>query len=73
MNRLILVFLIFSSGVFAQHHPIAFATKSELGYVSKSISNNFLLKESYSAIKKDVDSFLTKDIDVPFPKDPVGG
>jgi len=73
MNRLILVFLIFSSGVFAQHHPIAFATKSELGYVSKSISNNFLFKESYSAIKKDVDSFLTKDIDVPFPKDPAGG
>ncbi len=41
--------------------------------VKASLSRYPLLAESYNDIKKDVDQWLDKDVDVPFPKDPAGG
>jgi len=32
-----------------------------------------MLRQSYDAIKKEVDPWIGKEIDVPVPKDPAGG
>lgn len=67
-----LLFCFIAASLFAQH-PIAFATKAELESVKRDIAKYPLLKESFTAIKKDVDAWLGKEVDVPFPKDPAGG
>jgi hypothetical protein len=67
-----LSFLFFAAKSFAQH-PIAFATKSELAEVKAAIPKYALLQKSFNEIKADVDSWLGKEVDVPFPKDPAGG
>jgi hypothetical protein len=54
-------------------HPIAFATKADIEYIKASIKTNALLKESFDEVKKSVDEWVDKDVDVPFPKDPAGG
>ena len=54
-------------------HPIAFATKVDIAFIKENLKTNALLKESYNEVKKSVDEWLGKDIDVPFPKDPAGG
>ncbi len=54
-------------------HPIAFATKADIEYIKANLKTNALLKESYNEIKKSVDEWLDKDVDVPFPKDAAGG
>src|SRR5205085_12626508 len=54
-------------------HPISFFTKTEAADVKTSINKYPLLTRSYNEIKKDVDQWLGKDIDVPFPKAPAGG
>ncbi|MDB5196776.1 MAG: alginate lyase family protein [Flaviaesturariibacter sp.] len=54
-------------------HPVAFATKSDFELVKTSLSRYPLLQASYADIKRDVDAWLEKDVDVPFPKDPAGG
>ena len=58
---------------FAQKHPLTFFTKAEAATVKSSIPKYPLLTESYNEIKKDIDQYIGKDIDVPFPKDPAGG
>jgi len=54
-------------------HPVTFFTKQEAATVKASINKYPLLTESYNDIKKDVDQWIGKDVDVPFPKDPSGG
>ena len=54
-------------------HPIGFATKSDIAYIKTNIKTNALLKESFDEVKKAVDEWVDKDVDVPFPKDPAGG
>jgi hypothetical protein len=58
---------------FAQQHPLTFFTKAEVASVKSSIPKYPLLTKSYDEIKKDIDQYIGKDIDVPFPKDPAGG
>ncbi len=74
MIRLIktVVLLILPVLMFAQH-PVTFFTKAEASAVKKSVSLYPLLKQSYAAIKKEVDEWIGKEVDVPFPKDPAGG
>ena len=54
-------------------HPVTFFTKTEALSVKGSINKYPLLAESYNDIKKEVDEWVGKDVDVPFPKDPAGG
>lgn len=54
-------------------HPVTFFTKAEAASVKGSLFKYPLLKGSYTDIKKDVDVWIGKDVDVPFPKDPAGG
>lgn len=54
-------------------HPITFFTKQEAALVKSSLSKYPLLTRSYNDIKKEVDQWIGKDVDVPFPKDPAGG
>jgi len=68
----ITTFFFLTVGVFAQH-PLAFATRKELDEVKKAIWKYPLLQKSFSEIKADVDNWLGKEVDVPFPKDPAGG
>jgi hypothetical protein len=58
--------------MFAQH-PITFFTKAEAAAVKSSLDKYPVLSQSYQEIKKDVDAYIGKDVDVPFPKDPAGG
>ncbi len=67
-----IAFLLFPVLLTAQH-PITFFTKTEAADVKKSLAKYPLLTQSYNDIKKEVDAWAGKDIDVPFPKDPAGG
>ncbi len=64
---------MFTVQLHAQQHPIAFFTKAEAANVKKSIPTLPLLQKSYTDIKRQVDNYIGKDVDVPFPKDPAGG
>ena len=70
-KQVFILFLFFTliGSLFAQKHPIAFATKAELLKVKDGLVGNQLLQKSYNEIKKLVDKWIDKDIDVPFPKD----
>ena len=68
----LITLLLFSVCTYAQH-PIAFATKKELEGVKMAIPKYPVLQRSFSEIKTDVDAWLGKEVDVPFPKDPAGG
>ncbi len=54
-------------------HPATFFTKAEAAELKKAVSKYPLLTESYNEIRKQVDEWLNKDVDVPLPKDPAGG
>ena len=54
-------------------HPVTFFTKSEAAQVKANLSRYPLLTESYNDTRKEVDQWIGKDVDVPFPKDPAGG
>ena len=57
----------------AQQHPATFFTKDEAVAVKSSLNKYPLLSQSYKEIKTQVDEWIGKDVDVPFPKDPAGG
>ena len=59
--------------MFQAQHPNTFFTKKEAAEVKKNLTLYPLLNQSYIDIKKDVDQWIGKDVDVPFPKDPAGG
>lgn len=59
--------------ILTAQHPVTFFTKAEAAEVKRNISKYPLLTRSYNEIKNDVDAWLGKDVDVPFPKDPAGG
>ena len=70
---LLLPALFVQFSAFAQKHPIAFTTASDIALVKKNIPTNPLLKQSFDEIKTAVDAVVGKDIDVPVPKDAGGG
>ena len=67
-----ILFLLFAAPLVAQH-PITFFTRPEAAIVKRDLLKYPLLSHSYSDIKNEIDSWVGKDIDVPFPKDPAGG
>ena len=74
MTRIIqIVFLFMLPAVLKAQHPVAFFTKTEATDIKMNLKKYPLLSQSYNDLKKDVDSWVGKDIDVPFPKDPAGG
>ena len=54
-------------------HPLTFFTKTEAAQVKASLNKYPLLTTSYNDTRKEVDYWIGKDVDVPFPKDPAGG
>lgn len=54
-------------------HPVTFFTKTEAAQIKTSLLKYPVLTESYTEIKKEVDQWIGKDVDVPFPKDAAGG
>jgi hypothetical protein len=54
-------------------HPVTFFTKAEAAMVKNNLSKYPLLSKSYKEIKDEVDAWIGKGVDVPFPKDPAGG
>lgn len=67
------IILLFLTVMLTAQHPITFFTKTEATEVNKNISKYPLLTRSYNEIRNDVDVWVGKDVDVPFPKDPAGG
>jgi oligo-alginate lyase len=72
-RSLVIFFLIAIANVVNAQHPVTFFTKAELPDIKNSLQKYPLLTSSYSEMKKDVDEWVDKDVDVPFPKDPAGG
>src|ERR1700712_1412164 len=70
--RLLVICLLCVSVVYGQH-PVAFSVKSDFGLLQKDLLKFPVLRNSYTEIKRSVDAWLGKDVDVPFPKDPAGG
>ena len=68
--KFFLIACVFSN---AQQRPVTFFTKKEVAEVKMGISKYALLFKSYTQLKNDVDKWVGKDVDVPFPKDPAGG
>jgi len=66
------ILLLLPAALLAQH-PVTFFTKKEAAEVKSSLNKYPLLTQSYAAIKSEVEPYLGKDVDVPFPKDPAGG
>lgn len=54
-------------------HPVTFFTKADASQIAKSLSKYPLLNKSFNELKKEVDVWVNKEVDVPFPKDPAGG
>lgn len=74
MIRLLIIYCFISSSVFVNaQHPLTFFTKTEAAMVKKELNNFPVLRQSYTTLKKQVDEWLDKEVDVPFPKDPAGG
>jgi hypothetical protein len=73
MRHFALVFLLFSSIPLFAQHPLAFATKAELEGVKRDLAKYSVLQKSFTELKRDVDAWLGKEVDVPVPKDPAGG
>jgi oligo-alginate lyase len=67
------ILLILLPGLLLAQHPLTFFTKAEAAAVKKDIGKYPLLSQSYQEIKKEVDQWIGKEVDVPFPKDPAGG
>ena len=59
--------------ILTAQHPVTFFTKTEAAAVKRDLAKYPLLTRSYNDIKKDVDAWIGKNVDVPFPKDPAGG
>jgi oligo-alginate lyase len=72
-NLFSILVLLASAEVYAQRHPVAFTTKAEVAYLKKSLTKNSLIQQSFTDLKNSVDTWLGKDVDVPFPKDAAGG
>lgn len=75
MMRLLTILFLLSMSFLSngQKHPVTFFTKAEVAVFKKSIPVYPVLTQSYNEIKKQVDEFVGKDVDVPFPKDAAGG
>jgi len=59
--------------ILTAQHPITFFTKAEAAEIKKDLTKYPILTRSYNEIKNEVDEWIGKDVDVPFPKDPAGG
>ncbi|MDB5252601.1 MAG: alginate lyase family protein [Flaviaesturariibacter sp.] len=74
MMRLLVFLACFLSSVCVHaQHPLAFATREDYAGVRSQLGRSLLLNGSFTEIKKQVDPWLGRDIDVPTPKDPAGG
>lgn len=73
MRFLLLINLLLLSALSQAQHPVTFFTGADAALIKKDVNKYPLLKASFDDIKKDVDVWLGKDVDVPFPKDPAGG
>jgi len=68
-----IILLLLLPVVMQAQHPVTFFTKAEAASVKTNLLKYPLLKSSYNDLKQDVDVWIGKDVDVPFPKDPAGG
>ncbi|HSN62069.1 MAG TPA: hypothetical protein VLR49_14115, partial [Ferruginibacter sp.] len=74
MLRLLpIIFLLMSPVLVTAQHPVTFFTKAEAAEVKKNLFKYPLLTQSFLELKKEVDGWIGKKIDVPFPKDAAGG
>jgi len=70
---LLMISLIFFPALPQAQHPITFFTKAEAAQVRNSIAKYPVSLSSFNELKKEVDTWINKDVDVPLPKDPAGG
>jgi len=61
----------------AQKHPFLYINKQDANELFQATKNNSgtnsVFKQSFIETKKEVDAFVGKEVDVPFPIDPAGG
>jgi len=69
----LMICLIFLPVLIPRTAPFNFFTKGEAAQIHNSIAKYPLSLNSYNELKKEVDEWVNKDVDVPMPKDPAGG
>lgn len=72
---ILLLFMVFVNSN-AQIHPSLYLNKSEsvlLQQATKGETASSVFKQSFIETKKEVDEWVGKEVDVPFPVDPAGG
>lgn len=67
------IYLLLMSVCLHAQHPVTFFTKEGAAAVKGNLNKYPLLLSSFNEIKKEVDSSVDKQIDVPVPKDAGGG
>ena len=74
-NLLCMCFLIAFSYSNAQTHPFLYLNKLEASELLQATKQNqsSVFGKSFIETKKEVDEWIGKDVDVPFPVDPAGG
>ena len=70
---LLIIYLCLSPVFISAQHPVTFFTKSEVVQIRKELNKYPLSNISYNELKKEVDAWVDKDVDVPLPKDAAGG
>lgn len=73
MRLLNTIVLLLLTAILHAQHPITFINKTDAAILRKDLQKYPLLSRSYNDVKKEVDAWVGKEVDVPFPKDPAGG
>ncbi|WP_379707423.1 alginate lyase family protein [Ferruginibacter yonginensis] len=73
MRIILSILFLLTFAVSQAQHPIAFFNNADIVAVKSGINKYPLLTQSFNSVKAEVDAYLGKSVDVPFPKDPAGG
>ena len=73
MQLLKITCLLLLPVIITAQHPVTFFTKADAAQVSRELTKYPLLNRSFVELRNEVDAWVNKDVDVPFPKDPAGG
>ncbi|MCF6242389.1 MAG: heparinase II/III family protein [Bacteroidales bacterium] len=73
---LILLLILLEINIFSQinsDHPNLFLTPQSVKYIRENLGKYPIFDNSLEKMKCEIDTLITKEIDVPVPKDPAGG
>lgn len=73
MRLLLTIILLLPPAFMQAQHPLTFFTRQEAADVRTNLPKYPLLQASFNSMRKEVDQWLSRPVDVPVPKDQAGG